>query len=136
MTGGGAESFLYGNGQTTQINPTGGLAMSINNSGQVVGGPYSSINGSGQYVGSAISGVNNNDSVRLYLPEGRRRALLSRRTRSITRGRSPATSPLRPDGADIHPVIYQGGQVTDLFSKVGVGDLYEVRWRSIRRATC
>ena len=40
-TGTGAQSFLYSNGQMTQINPTGGLAMSINNSGQSVGGQYS-----------------------------------------------------------------------------------------------
>jgi len=51
QTGNGAESFLYSNGQMSQTNPTDGVATSINNSGQVVGGDYVSINDSGQYVG-------------------------------------------------------------------------------------
>ena len=57
QTGGGAQSFLYNNGQTSEINPMGGLAMSINASGQVVGGQYTSINDSGQYVGGPGAGV-------------------------------------------------------------------------------
>ena len=47
----GAQSFLYSNGQMTQINPVDGPANAINASGQVVGGHYSSINDQGQYVG-------------------------------------------------------------------------------------
>jgi uncharacterized membrane protein len=49
----GAQSFLYSNGQMTQINPVDGPANSINDSGQVVGGHYTSINDSGQYIGGA-----------------------------------------------------------------------------------
>jgi uncharacterized membrane protein len=59
VTGDGSQSFLYSNGQTTPISPIGGLAMSINNLGQVVGGPYASINDSGQYIGGTGSGVYN-----------------------------------------------------------------------------
>jgi probable HAF family extracellular repeat protein len=53
----GAKSFLYSNGQMTQINPVDGPANAINASGQVVGGHYSSVNDSGQYVGSSGSGL-------------------------------------------------------------------------------
>lgn len=63
VTGPGAQSFLCSDGQMTQINPVGGLAMSINNSGQVVGGPYSSINDSGQYVGGNFSGIYNSSNI-------------------------------------------------------------------------
>jgi uncharacterized membrane protein len=52
-----AQSFVYSNGQMAPIEPTGGLAMSINDSGQVVGGRYSSINNAGQYVGGPGSGI-------------------------------------------------------------------------------
>ena len=51
VAGDGAQSFLYSGGQLTSMNPIGGLAMSINDSGQVVGGQYSSMNDAGQYVG-------------------------------------------------------------------------------------
>ncbi|MDG3007218.1 hypothetical protein [Paludisphaera mucosa] len=55
--GDGARSFLSDGSTMTSIAPTGGLATSINDSGQVVGGAYTSINNSGQYVGSTQSGV-------------------------------------------------------------------------------
>ena len=38
----------------TQVNPSSGLATSINNGGQVVGGMYNSINDAGQYVGDPL----------------------------------------------------------------------------------
>ena len=41
----------------TSINPTGGLSLSINDSGQVVGGQFTSINASGQYVGGPVAGT-------------------------------------------------------------------------------
>lgn len=55
--GDGARSFLSDGSSMSQITPTGGLAMAINDEGQVVGGPYTSVNGSGQYVGSPLSGI-------------------------------------------------------------------------------
>jgi probable HAF family extracellular repeat protein len=53
----GAKSFLYSNGQMTQINPVDGPVNAVNDMGQVVGGHYSSINNSGQYVGSGGSAL-------------------------------------------------------------------------------
>lgn len=45
-----AQSFQSHGGSLRQIQPVGGLATSINDSGQSVGGPYSAINNRGQYV--------------------------------------------------------------------------------------
>jgi len=130
MTGNGAESFLYSNAQVSQINPTGGLATSINNQGQVVGGNNAAINDSGQYVASAVSGINTGN-VTL--------------TPQLVSGGTAASLPIVPYGinnsgqiagfvvvngagfSDIHPAIYQNGQVTDLFSKVASGDHYDSR---------
>jgi uncharacterized membrane protein len=55
--GDGALSFRSDGASMSRINPTGGLALAINDGGEVVGGPYTSINGSGQYVGSPLSGI-------------------------------------------------------------------------------
>ncbi len=55
----GAKSFLYSGGQVNQINPLGGPANAINDSGQVVGGFYLGINNAGQYIGIDNNGVEN-----------------------------------------------------------------------------
>lgn len=57
QNGDGAQSFRTDGATMSPISPTGGLAMAINDRGQVVGGPYTSINESGQYVGSPLSGI-------------------------------------------------------------------------------
>jgi len=119
-SGNGAQSFLYSNGQMTQINPTGGLAMSINNSGQVVGGPYSSINDSGQYVGGAFSGIYGNYSLSNQLVSGGTTTTLQMAPYAINSSGEIAGSVTVNEGGAWggHPVIYQNGQITDLFSKV------------------
>ena len=121
QTGNGAQSFLFSNGQMTQINPTGGLAVSINNSGQVVGGPYSSINDSGQYVGGTFSGVyNTNYSLDNQLVSGGTTTLLSMAPYAINNtGEIAGYVDVPAHGTfDLHPAIYQNGQITDLFSKI------------------
>ncbi len=124
QTGNGAQSFLFSNGQMTQINPTGGLAVSINNSAQVVGGPYSSINDSGQYVGGAFSGVyNTNYSQDNQLVSGGTTTLLSMTPYAINNTGEIAgyVAVSAHGGVDLHPAIYQNGQITDLFSKFSNG---------------
>ena len=118
QSGNGAESFLYSNGQMSQINPTGGLAMSINSSGQVVGGPYSSINDSGQYVGSAWSGIQNNYNTTAQLISGGTTTPLSIGPYAINNSGQIAGINILPDGTGAHAVVLQGGQIVDLFSKV------------------
>ena len=118
QSGNGAESFLYNGGQLSQISPTGGLAMSINNSGQVVGGPYSSVNDSGQYVGSAWSGIQNNYNTTNQLVSGGIITTLSVSPYAITNSGQIAGFDILPDTTGVHAVVLQGGQTVDLFSKV------------------
>ncbi len=132
MTGNGAQSFLYNNGQVSQINPTGGLATSINNQGQVVGGKYSSINDSGQYVTGAWSGINTgNVNVISQLVSGGTTTNLPPLFNPYSINNSGQTAGLVVvNGAgftDVHPAVYQNGQVTDLFSKVASGERYDSR---------
>ncbi len=126
VAGSGAQSFLYGNGQITQINPVGGLAGSINDSGQVVGGPYASINNNGQYVGGAASGVDNNYSLSNQLVSGTTTTALQMAPYAINNAGEIAGFVIlgAHGGTDIHPAIYQNGQVTDLFSTVGSGQYF------------
>jgi probable HAF family extracellular repeat protein len=119
---GGAQSFLYSNGQMTQINPVDGPANAINSAGQVVGGHYSSINDSGQYVGSAGSGL---AYVGQYsLPP------------QLVSGGVPqwTTAPIGPNainnlgqiaggavaGGFVHAAVWQNGQITDLTTEFGL----------------
>lgn len=88
--GDGARSFQSDGAAMSQISPTGGLAMAINDGGQVVGGPYTSINGSGQYVGSPLSGV------RPYWDQ------------------SSENPPVIGDGGRVPTVSVAGGVATDL----------------------
>jgi probable HAF family extracellular repeat protein len=119
QTGNGAQSFLYSNGQMTTINPTGGLATSINNSGQVVGGPYSSINDSGQYVGSAFSGVyNTNYSNTAELVSGGTTTALPVAPYSINASGQIAGWIYIPNEGNF-PAVYQSGQTTNLISTIG-----------------
>ena len=129
-TGSGAESFLYSGGQITQINPTGGLATSINDSGQVVGGSFSSINNSGHYVQGAFSGINlPNDTAPSQLISGGTSIALPIVPYAINSSGQIAGFLIvdAHGGSDFHPALYQNGQVTDLFSKVASGDYYDSR---------
>ena len=134
QTGNGAESFLYNNGQTTQINPTGGLAMSINDSGQVVGGQYTSINGSGQYVGGQFAGIQNTASsysmTSVLVAGGAATTLPPLFVPYSINNSGQVVGVLVVDahgGADGHPAIYENAQLTDLFSKVGSGEYVDSR---------
>jgi len=129
-TGSGAQSFLYSGGQITPINPTGGLATSINDSGQVVGGSYSSINNSGQYVQGAFSGINlPNDTAPSLLISGGTSTALRIVPYAINNTAEIAGLLIinAHGGSDFHPAVYQNGQVTDLFSKVASGEYYDSR---------
>ena len=129
-TGGGAQSFLYGNGQITAINPTGGLAMSISDSGQVVGGPNASVNGLGQYVSGAYSGIDSgNPNTLVQLVSGNNATQLPALfdPYAINNAGQIAGAVALPAGGDSHPAIYQNGQLTDLFSKVASGQFYDSR---------
>ena len=130
VTGTGAMSFIYNGGQISQINPTGGLANSINNAGQVAGG-NTSINDSGQYVTGTIGGV---------YPQN-----LSNGSQLVTNGTTTNLPPLfgpyainnsgqiagylivNVGHSNFDPAIYQNGQVTDLVSKVASGAYYDGR---------
>jgi uncharacterized membrane protein len=130
QTGNGAQSFLYSGGQTSPINPTGGLAMSINDSGQVVGGPFTSINNAGQYVGGGFAGViNPNDSTAAQLVSGGSSTTLQFTPYAINdAGQIVGLTVVDAHGGtDFHPVLYENGQVTDLFSKVGSGEFVDGR---------
>ncbi|MDG3002597.1 hypothetical protein [Paludisphaera mucosa] len=55
---GGGRSFLYQGGSMGPATSLGGIAMDINDRGQVVGGEYrTSINESGRYVGATLSSI-------------------------------------------------------------------------------
>ncbi len=129
QTGDGAQSFLYSNGHMTQIDPLGGPAMSINNLGQVVGGPYSSINDLGQYVGGAGVASEANKSVNDQLVSGGTTTTLQYFVPYAINnaGQIAGTSygpPSLSEGSS-HPAIYLNGQVTDLVSKIAVGQYYD-----------
>ena len=127
QTGNGAESFLYNNGQMTQVSPTGGLAMSINGSGQVVGGPYSSINDSGQYVGSAWGGIQDNYNNTGQLISGATITALNIGPYAINSSGAIAGFTFMPDGEGSRPVVYRAGEITDLSSSVPTGFGYDSR---------
>jgi hypothetical protein len=114
----------------TQISPTGGLAMSINDSGQVVGGPFTSINNAGQYVGGGYGGIiNPNDNTAPQLVSGGVSTPLTFTPYAIN-GAGQVVGVTVVDahgGTDFHPALYKNGQVTDLFSKVASGDYYDSR---------
>ncbi len=129
QTGSGAQSFLFSNGQISQISPTGGLAMSINDSGQVVGGPYSSINSVGTYVGGSASGVQNNYGLDNQLISGGATTTLNLAPYAINSSGQIAGFVVvdAHGGSDFHPAIFQNGQITDLFSKVSSGQYVDSR---------
>jgi len=118
QTGSGAESFLYSNGQMSQINPTDGLAMSINNSGQVVGGDYVSINSSGQYVGGGGAGVYpGNENMPNQLVSGGTTTVMQLMPFGINDNGEVAGAVTA--GGAFHAGFYQNGQLTDLYSLLG-----------------
>jgi hypothetical protein len=125
VAGDGAQSFLYSGGQLTSINPTGGLAMSINNSGQVVGGPYSSVNDAGQYVGGGASGIvsPNYQNVSDQLVSGGTTTTLSYfGPYAINNAGQIAGTSYPSAGVGIsNPAVYQNGVVTNLSSIPGAG---------------
>jgi uncharacterized membrane protein len=132
VTGSGAQSFLYNNGQMTQISPNGGLATSINDSGQVVGGKNSSINDSGQYVTGPFSGINTGDvSAPSQLSGSGTTTNLPALFNPYSINNSGTIAGFlvvnRNGGDDFHPAVYQNGQVTDLFSKVASGEYFDSR---------
>ncbi len=125
QSGDGAQSFLYSSGQMTQISPVGGLAMSINNLGQVVGGSHSSINDQGQYVGGAFSGVYGGANINDQLVSGGTTTTLQYfAPYAINNAGQIAGTVYGPPSlseGNSHPAIYLNGQVTDLISKIPVG---------------
>jgi uncharacterized membrane protein len=130
QTGNGAESFLYSSGQMSQSNPTNGLAMSINDSSQVVGGAFTSINNLGQYVGGGYGGViNPNDNTTPQLVSGGVTTPLQFTPYAInSAGQIVGLTVVNAHGGtDFHPALYQNGQVTDLFSKVSSGEYVDSR---------
>jgi probable HAF family extracellular repeat protein len=132
-TGNGAQSFLYSNGQMSQINPIGGLATAINNSGQVVGGNNASINDSGQYVTGQVAGINTgNYNAPSQLVSGGVATNLPLMPDSINNsGEIAGTISVNTNHGGIgDPAIYQNGQVTDLASKVANG-LYSYDSRAV-----
>jgi hypothetical protein len=131
-TGTGAQSFLYSNGQMFQITPTGGLAMSINDSGQAVGGQYSAINNPGQYVGGQNAGIlTDSFSTSSVLVSGGSTTTLSSLFIPYSLNSSGQVAGYlivdQHGGDDAHPAVYQNGQLTDLFSKVASGQYYDSR---------
>jgi hypothetical protein len=115
----------------SQISPAGGLAMSINDSGQVVGGPFTSINNTGQYVGGGYGGVinNPNESTAPELVSGATSTQLTFTPYAVNGAGEVVGSIVINEhgGDDSHPVIYQNGQLTDLFSKVASGEFVDSR---------
>ncbi len=124
----GAKSFLFSNGQMTQINPVDGPANAINDSGQVVGGHYSSINDSGQYVGSGDGGL-------IYQGQSSFPGQL------VSGGEVTTPLPILPyainnagqivgwvsaGSTTIHAAIAQNGHVTDLSAEFGLKGLADV----------
>jgi uncharacterized membrane protein len=115
QTGNGAESFLYSNGQMTQISPTGGLAMSINSLGQVVGGEYASVNSLGQYVGGQEAGIQTaNPSTGTVLVSGGTTTDLSSLLIPYAINASGQIAGYvivdAHGGSDFHPAVYENGQ--------------------------
>jgi hypothetical protein len=101
--------------------------MAINDSGQVVGGPNSSINTSGQYVSGGYSGIyypgylgTNNQIV----SGGNITPLNYFIPLAINNAGEVAGAAFIANDSNIHPGIYQNGQVTDLFSLVANGNQY------------
>jgi hypothetical protein len=130
QNGSGAESFLYSGGQLTQISPTGGLATSLNASGQIVGGQYSSINDAGQYVGGPYSGINTGS-----FPSEPGLLVTNGITTSLPSSFSPYAINNSGEiagfiivgtggGSVPHAAIYQSGQVQDLSSLLPTGPGY------------
>lgn len=120
QTGSGANSFLYSGGQMTQVSPIGGLAMSINDSGQVVGGQYSSVNNLGQYVGGQNAGVQtaSPNTISVLVSSGGTTTLPSLFIPYSVNASGQVVGLLIADN-QFHPGLYQNGQVTDLSPKAG-----------------
>jgi probable HAF family extracellular repeat protein len=104
------QSFLYNAGQMSPVNSFGGLALSVNNSGQVVGGAYLGINNSGQYVGAGQGTLNaNGTSGPVTGTPIDARAINDAGVLAGTIGALP------PSGEYVsHAAVSMNGQVTDL----------------------
>src|SRR6185312_4201563 len=108
------------------IQPTGGLALSVNASGQSVGGSNVSINASGQYVGGPGVGIdtgsfNGNSSL---TSNGTTTALPGFFSPLAINNAGQVVGFLdvgSGGGTGLHPAIYQQGQLTDLSSKTATG---------------
>ncbi len=122
----GAQSFLYSNGQMTQIHPVDGPANAINDSGQAVGGHYTSINDAGQYVGSYGSGLAYEGQYSLP-PQ-------------LVNGGTTTSAPISPfainnsgqiagsinvGSGNGNAVIYQDGQITNLSREFGLHGTFD-----------
>jgi hypothetical protein len=106
--------------------------MSINDSGQVVGGQYSSINNLGQYVGGQEAGIQTyNPSTGTVLVSGGTTTNLSSFLIPYSinaAGQIAGYVIVDSNGGNaFHPAVYQNGQVTDLFSTVASGLGYDSR---------
>jgi uncharacterized membrane protein len=117
----GAKSFLYSNGQMTQINPTDGPANAINNSGQVVGGDYTSINDQGQYVGGL--GLTNTMAPQ-FVSGGVATAPPIAAVAINDSGQMAGWTPASV--GHNHAAITQGGQVIDLTQQFYLKGIYDV----------
>lgn len=130
QTGNGAQSFLYSGGQMSQIYPVGGLATSVNDSGQTVGGQFTSINASGQYVGSLAAGVltdtyTSNPWSQIVSGGTVTNLPVIFDPYSINNaGQVVGRLVVNASGEAFHPAVFQGGQVTDLFNQTVGGNGY------------
>jgi uncharacterized membrane protein len=123
----GAKSFIYSNGQMTQIDPNDGPANAINDSGQVVGGHYSSINDQGQYVGSAGAGLDYKDQFSMppqSVSSGVTTVLTNISPIAINNTGQMAGWILASVGHN-HAAITQGGQVIDLNQQFNLKGLFD-----------
>lgn len=121
---GSSASFLYSNGQLTQINPMGGsAAQAINDSGQVVGYPITSINDSGQTV-SPFSPVTSSGQVVSLLPEGVAPAGTLVPYAINNAGDMAGYTVVQANGYALgigQPAILENGQITNLSTQLGLG---------------
>ncbi|APW63743.1 hypothetical protein [Paludisphaera borealis] len=119
QSGTGTQSFLYDNGKTTRIDPTGGPALSINDHGQVVGGEFVSINNVGQYVASPGVGVGSSNSgpAEIYDNGVRQNVVMTVAPYAINDSGVVVGAMMTGSlGREMHPAMFRDGQTIDLMN--------------------